>query len=239
MVKIAFIFMAALATISPAVKAADCTEGIQYCGWTLLTYGDYDQRISAALGSPTPFEKQNSLFGCLGGGAIQYLTLCPYGCFDAGGGNSDFCRPHISSRSLGAKHVLTTFQNRDYAPSSTNPEYLTASVRSLYGDKHLAELYGGSQGRCKHSLHIQCILGNAHELSFNIVKVTAALMAALAAIAPVVEAGNCTPGLYYCGHTLMRYGDYDQRIINALGYDPGWFSNVKQKSLPMHRWGRW
>lgn len=56
------------------------------------------------------------------------------------------------------------------------------------------------------SLHIQCILGNAHELSFNIVKVTAALMAALAAIAPVVEAGNCTPGLYYCGHTLMRYG---------------------------------
>ncbi|KAG6263339.1 hypothetical protein E4U49_002414 [Claviceps purpurea] len=32
------------------------------------------------------------------------------------------------------------------------------------------------------------------------------LIATLAVVSPVVQAGGCTPGLNYCGRTLMTYG---------------------------------
>ncbi|KAG6223008.1 hypothetical protein E4U25_000340 [Claviceps purpurea] len=32
------------------------------------------------------------------------------------------------------------------------------------------------------------------------------LIATLAVVSPVVQAGACTPGLTYCGHTLKTYG---------------------------------
>ncbi|KAG6235390.1 hypothetical protein E4U47_005731 [Claviceps purpurea] len=32
------------------------------------------------------------------------------------------------------------------------------------------------------------------------------LIATLAVVSPVVQAGGCTPGLTYCGHTLKTYG---------------------------------
>ncbi|KAG6299835.1 hypothetical protein E4U09_007752 [Claviceps aff. purpurea] len=32
------------------------------------------------------------------------------------------------------------------------------------------------------------------------------LIATLAVVSPVVQAGGCTPGLAYCGHTLKTYG---------------------------------
>ncbi|KAG6189319.1 hypothetical protein E4U10_005004 [Claviceps purpurea] len=32
------------------------------------------------------------------------------------------------------------------------------------------------------------------------------LIATLAVVSPVVQARGCTPGLTYCGHTLMTYG---------------------------------
>ncbi|KAG6078722.1 hypothetical protein E4U16_001488 [Claviceps sp. LM84 group G4] len=32
------------------------------------------------------------------------------------------------------------------------------------------------------------------------------LIATLAVVSPVVQAGGCTPGLRYCGHTLKTYG---------------------------------
>ncbi|KAG5990304.1 hypothetical protein E4U43_004310 [Claviceps pusilla] len=63
------------------------------------------------------------------------------------------------------------------------------------------------------------------------VRITTVLMAALAAIDPVVEARNCSKGQYYCGHHLLTIGDYNERIIKALRHDPGWFSGVKQKSM--------
>ncbi|KAG6069623.1 hypothetical protein E4U16_007567 [Claviceps sp. LM84 group G4] len=37
------------------------------------------------------------------------------------------------------------------------------------------------------------------------VKTLSIFLATLAAISPVVQAGNCVPGLKYCGHTLQRY----------------------------------
>ncbi|KAG6055450.1 hypothetical protein E4U16_007566, partial [Claviceps sp. LM84 group G4] len=38
------------------------------------------------------------------------------------------------------------------------------------------------------------------------VKILPIFLATLAAISPVVQAGNCVPGLKYCGHTLQTYG---------------------------------
>ncbi|KAG6001977.1 hypothetical protein E4U21_003590 [Claviceps maximensis] len=63
------------------------------------------------------------------------------------------------------------------------------------------------------------------------VKITTILMAALAAIAPVAEAGDCVPGLLYCGDTLLRYDDYKASIIKALGFEPGPRSSIIAKSL--------
>ncbi|KAG6084523.1 hypothetical protein E4U30_006827 [Claviceps sp. LM220 group G6] len=38
------------------------------------------------------------------------------------------------------------------------------------------------------------------------VKILSVFMATLAAISPVAQAGGCTPGLNYCGSTLIKYG---------------------------------
>ncbi|KAG5977688.1 hypothetical protein E4U55_006609 [Claviceps digitariae] len=96
MVKIASIFMAALAAIAPVAEAGDCTQGLNYCGKTLLTYGDYEQRIVNAMGPnpPVGFQiKERSLFHCLSGGAIQYLRTCGWFCVDGGAGQNDGCNP--------------------------------------------------------------------------------------------------------------------------------------------------
>ncbi|KAG5971788.1 hypothetical protein E4U56_006571 [Claviceps arundinis] len=37
------------------------------------------------------------------------------------------------------------------------------------------------------------------------VKILSIFLATLAAISPVAQAGNCVPGLKYCGSTLQRY----------------------------------
>ncbi|KAG6099538.1 hypothetical protein E4U31_004375 [Claviceps sp. LM219 group G6] len=37
------------------------------------------------------------------------------------------------------------------------------------------------------------------------VKILSIFLATLAAISPVAQAGNCRPGLRYCGSTLQRY----------------------------------
>ncbi|KAG6065346.1 hypothetical protein E4U32_007459 [Claviceps aff. humidiphila group G2b] len=37
------------------------------------------------------------------------------------------------------------------------------------------------------------------------VKILSTFLATLAAISPVVQAGNCVPKLQYCGSTLQRY----------------------------------
>ncbi|KAG5949413.1 hypothetical protein E4U60_005604 [Claviceps pazoutovae] len=38
------------------------------------------------------------------------------------------------------------------------------------------------------------------------VKILSILIATLAAVSPLAQAGACTPGLIYCGHTLETYG---------------------------------
>ncbi|KAG6084525.1 hypothetical protein E4U15_001612 [Claviceps sp. LM218 group G6] len=38
------------------------------------------------------------------------------------------------------------------------------------------------------------------------VKILSVFMATLAVTSPVAQAGGCTPGLYYCGSTLIKYG---------------------------------
>ncbi|KAG6212595.1 hypothetical protein E4U35_003605 [Claviceps purpurea] len=38
------------------------------------------------------------------------------------------------------------------------------------------------------------------------IKFLSVVIATLAAVTPVVQAGSCTPGLDYCGSTLMQYG---------------------------------
>ncbi|KAG6214941.1 hypothetical protein E4U34_005905 [Claviceps purpurea] len=42
--------------------------------------------------------------------------------------------------------------------------------------------------------------------NFNMANILSILIATLAVVSPVVQAGACTPGLTYCGHTLMTYG---------------------------------
>ncbi|KAG6022810.1 hypothetical protein E4U19_004754 [Claviceps sp. Clav32 group G5] len=37
-------------------------------------------------------------------------------------------------------------------------------------------------------------------------KILSILIATLAVVSPVAQAGACTPGLKYCGHTLQTYG---------------------------------
>ncbi|KAJ6783578.1 hypothetical protein PWT90_10200 [Aphanocladium album] len=39
---------------------------------------------------------------------------------------------------------------------------------------------------------------------------------ALSVLAPLALARNCTPGFYYCGHTLLEIGNYHNQITNAL-----------------------
>ncbi|OBT65214.1 hypothetical protein VE03_04687 [Pseudogymnoascus sp. 23342-1-I1] len=46
------------------------------------------------------------------------------------------------------------------------------------------------------------------------------IAAALAVFTTGAIAGNCTPGLYYCGRTLMTVGKYQPQIDQAI-YDAG------------------
>lgn len=38
------------------------------------------------------------------------------------------------------------------------------------------------------------------------VQITFLMVAVIMAITPVAQAGGCTPGLTYCGRTLLEYG---------------------------------
>ncbi|RFN45234.1 hypothetical protein FIE12Z_10515 [Fusarium flagelliforme] len=41
-------------------------------------------------------------------------------------------------------------------------------------------------------------------------------VAAIALLAPIAEASDCTAGLRYCGYVLLRLGNYDAQIRQAL-----------------------
>ncbi|KAG5947098.1 hypothetical protein E4U59_002078 [Claviceps monticola] len=59
------------------------------------------------------------------------------------------------------------------------------------------------------------------------VQITSLMVAVIMAITPVTQAGawNCTPGLLYCGNTLIRNG-YDVAKITKA-------ANVKKRLLVM------
>ncbi|KAF7368843.1 hypothetical protein MVEN_00209700 [Mycena venus] len=42
------------------------------------------------------------------------------------------------------------------------------------------------------------------------------ILAGIASLAVLVLADSCTPGLTYCGHSLILKGDYQGRIVQAL-----------------------
>ncbi|KAG6285375.1 hypothetical protein E4U09_007342 [Claviceps aff. purpurea] len=50
--------------------------------------------------------------------------------------------------------------------------------------------------------------------NFNMANILSILIATLAVVSPVVQAGGCTPGLTYCGHTLMTYGYSGAESLN-------------------------
>ncbi|KAG6234979.1 hypothetical protein E4U24_008466, partial [Claviceps purpurea] len=47
------------------------------------------------------------------------------------------------------------------------------------------------------------------------VQITFLMAAVIMAITPVAQAGGCTPGLTYCGRTLLEYGYDDAKILEA------------------------
>jgi hypothetical protein len=102
----------AFATLS---SAADCTQGLLYCGATLNNIGvwfsshnilfvcscylsitgDYQNRIFQAItqaGRPIINQGNSTLFVCLDGGSIIFEDQCSVGlCIDGGAGNDDYC----------------------------------------------------------------------------------------------------------------------------------------------------
>ncbi|KAG6192186.1 hypothetical protein E4U10_004318 [Claviceps purpurea] len=58
-------------------------------------------------------------------------------------------------------------------------------------------------------LDLQITLHNS-----NMANILSILIATLAVVSPVVQAGGCTPGLTYCGHTLMTYGYSGAESLN-------------------------
>ncbi|VBB72212.1 Putative protein of unknown function [Podospora comata] len=93
--------LATLATASPAPAPASalygCTEGLNYCGHTLLNMGwSRDNIIDDCSGRPdwlTANSVDNVLFHCTSGDYLTFIESCnaPGTCVDAGSGNSDYC----------------------------------------------------------------------------------------------------------------------------------------------------
>lgn len=101
MVQILPLFLATLAIISPVVQA--CTPGLDYCGYTLLEYGegqslrDLKADASGSVTNILPILGWHGiyptgLYHCDHSGSVRMIKHCTYGgCRDRGTGNSDFC----------------------------------------------------------------------------------------------------------------------------------------------------
>ncbi|KAK4206871.1 hypothetical protein QBC37DRAFT_434300 [Rhypophila decipiens] len=99
MVNITAVAIAVLATVAPALVAADnCNPAFNYCGKTLLGMGNYRPQIVEALKAAgkadTEWNITNTLFDCLpdnNKGNIRVLRVCSVYCSDQGKGVSDKC----------------------------------------------------------------------------------------------------------------------------------------------------
>ncbi|KAK6834318.1 hypothetical protein PG990_000861 [Apiospora arundinis] len=78
-------------------EARNCKAGLNYCGSTLLSIGDYrgqiQQAMVAAGHDPNTYPNEY-LFSCVGGseGLISVLNNCDRGCQDNGKDKSDTCK---------------------------------------------------------------------------------------------------------------------------------------------------
>ncbi|KAG6321466.1 hypothetical protein E4U22_001883 [Claviceps purpurea] len=84
--KIASVFIAALAAISPVVQAAGtCKPGLNYCGSTLTQKGWYSGRGADLLVS-------HGLYHCVSSDHVAPIKYCKNKCRDAGRDKSDYCK---------------------------------------------------------------------------------------------------------------------------------------------------
>ncbi|KAJ7323641.1 hypothetical protein DFH08DRAFT_711762 [Mycena albidolilacea] len=91
-------FVAFLTTLASAgvLEARDsCNSGGVYCGTSLLNKGNYHDHIVEVLtqnGQPTDeAHVDNSLFNCLSGGEISFISFCGNGCGGTTTTSPDFC----------------------------------------------------------------------------------------------------------------------------------------------------
>ncbi|KAJ6537508.1 hypothetical protein DFH09DRAFT_992044 [Mycena vulgaris] len=92
----AFVATAAAASVpEPLAAQQSCNAGGVYCGTSLLNKGNYHDHIVQVLtadGQPTDETHiVNSLFDCLSGGEIRFISFCANGCGGTTTTNPDFC----------------------------------------------------------------------------------------------------------------------------------------------------
>ncbi|KAJ6459270.1 hypothetical protein C8R45DRAFT_879847 [Mycena sanguinolenta] len=92
-----FFALVALASLAGIALADNCTPGLDYCGYSLISKGNYQGQIDQALlcaGVSEEDSGHSALFACLGGpsGLVTYRRSCEVGrCIDGGSGLSDHC----------------------------------------------------------------------------------------------------------------------------------------------------
>ncbi|KAH6884474.1 hypothetical protein B0T10DRAFT_564508 [Thelonectria olida] len=120
----------AMALIGPFATADNCKKGLEYCGSTLMTKGNYRDQINDALegnslSSTNNTVVMNTLFTCLGGdnGDIEVIEFCQQGCTDGGSGKNDYCSGQSATSS--SPSIVST------ATSSTSTTSSTAETLSI------------------------------------------------------------------------------------------------------------
>ncbi|KAF7345074.1 hypothetical protein MVEN_01670900 [Mycena venus] len=88
-------FFTTLASASVLEARDSCNAGGVYCGTSLLNKGNYRDHIISVLsqdGQPTDeVHIENSLFDCLSGGEIRFISFCGNGCGGTTSKAADFC----------------------------------------------------------------------------------------------------------------------------------------------------
>ncbi|KFY16906.1 hypothetical protein V492_01030 [Pseudogymnoascus sp. VKM F-4246] len=89
------LFAAAVAIFATGAVARNCKEDIYYCGYNLLSVGNYANQIQDAMAAVGRGGQDSSdvVFLCLGGsnGDIKFDEQCSGDCVDAGTDKSDHC----------------------------------------------------------------------------------------------------------------------------------------------------
>ncbi|TFK32964.1 hypothetical protein BDQ12DRAFT_728173 [Crucibulum laeve] len=95
--RFSIISLAVLGIFTSSVFAANCNKGLDYCGSSLISKGNYAHQILQLFYDIG--EKNESyddvLFTCEGtsAGWIKFVKRCPRSCINGGAGKNDFCQP--------------------------------------------------------------------------------------------------------------------------------------------------